>query len=85
MPISSLVEGEVEFEIVVEVGVEVEVEVGVEVGVEVRVEVGVRGDQGWAWAYFSGRVGGWLEIWRVKLISTQVVVEVEVGVELGNT
>ena len=29
-------------------------------------------------------VGGWLEIWRVKLISTQVVVEVEVGVELGN-
>ena len=29
-------------------------------------------------------VGGWLEIWRVKLISTQVVVEVEVRVELGN-
>ena len=29
-------------------------------------------------------MGGWLEIWRVKLISTQVVVEVEVGVELGN-
>ena len=29
-------------------------------------------------------VGGWLEIWRVKLISTQVLVEVEVGVELGN-
>ena len=27
--------------------------------------------------------GGWLEIWRVKLISTQVVVEVEVRVELG--
>ena len=25
-----------------------------------------------------------MEIWRVKLISTQVVVEVEVGVELGN-
>ena len=22
--------------------------------------------------------GGWLEIWRVKLISTQIVVEVEV-------
>ena len=33
---------------------------------------------------FSGWVAGWLEIWRVKLISTQVVVEVEVGVELGN-
>ena len=31
-----------------------------------------------------GGVGGWFEIWRVKLISTQVVVEVEVGVELGN-
>ena len=28
-------------------------------------------------------MGGWLEIWRVKLVSTQVVVEVEVGVELG--
>ena len=31
-----------------------------------------------------GGVGGWLEIWRVKLILTQVVVEGEVGVELGN-
>ena len=30
-------------------------------------------------------MGGWLEIWRVKLISTQVVVEVEVGVELGKS
>ena len=29
-------------------------------------------------------MGSWLEIWRVKLISTQVAVEVEVGVELGN-
>ena len=29
--------------------------------------------------------GGWLEIWGVKLISTQVVVEVEVGVELGKS
>ena len=42
-------------------------------------------------SYFSGRVGwvarwvgGWLEISRVKLFSTKVVVEVEVGVELGN-
>ena len=33
---------------------------------------------------WSGWVGAWLEIWRVKLISTLVVVEVEVGVELGN-
>ena len=32
-----------------------------------------------------GWLGGWLEIWRLRLISTQVVVEVEVGVELGNT
>ena len=31
-----------------------------------------------------GWVGGWFEIWRVKLISTQAVVEFEVGVELGN-
>ena len=30
-------------------------------------------------------MGGWLEKWGLKLISTQVVVEVEVGVELGNT
>ena len=31
----------------------------------------------------GGWVGGWLEIWEVKLISTQVVVEVEVWVEFG--
>ena len=30
-------------------------------------------------------MGGWLEKWGLKLISTQVVDEVEVGVELGNT
>ena len=29
-------------------------------------------------------VGGWLEQFGIKLISTQVVVKVEVGVELGN-
>ena len=29
-------------------------------------------------------MAGWLEIWRVKLISTQVAVEVKVGVESGN-
>ena len=36
--------------------------------------------------FFRGVVGwvGWLEKWGLKLISTQVVVEVEVGVELGN-
>ena len=40
--------------------------------------------------YFFGGVGGvvgwvgWLEKWGLKLISTQDVVEVEVGVELGN-
>ena len=38
-------------------------------------------------SYLDGRVGwvvGWLEIWGLKLISTQVVVEVEVVVELDN-
>ena len=34
--------------------------------------------------YFFDGVVGWLETWGLKLISTQVVVEVEVGVELGN-
>ena len=29
-------------------------------------------------------MGGRLEIWRVKLISIKIVVEVEVRVELGN-
>ena len=29
-------------------------------------------------------MGGWLENCRVMLISTQVIVEVEVGVVLGN-
>ena len=29
-------------------------------------------------------MAGWLEQLGIKLISTQVVVEVEVGVELGN-
>ena len=33
----------------------------------------------------GGLVGGWLEIWRWRLISIQVLVEVEVGVELDNT
>ena len=43
----------------------------VEVEVEgVRVGVGLTFSVGW--------VGGWLECWRVKLISSQVVVEVEV-------
>ena len=49
----------------------VEVEAGVEVGGS-GLELGL--------LFWSG---GWLEIWRIKLISTQVVVEVEVGVELG--
>ena len=31
-----------------------------------------------------GWLGGWLENWRVMLISTQIVVEIEIGVELGN-
>ena len=32
-----------------------------------------------------GGLVGWLEKWGLKLISTQAVVEVEVGVELGNS
>ena len=32
----------------------------------------------------GGWLGGWLEQLGIKLIPTQVVVEVEVGVELGN-
>ena len=40
---------------------------------------------GWAWGLgLLFRSGGWLEIWRIKPISTQIVVEDEVGVELGN-
>ena len=42
-------------------------------------EVGVVGGQVGVGLTFSvGWVGGWLEIWRVRLISTQIVVEVEV-------
>ena len=74
MPSSSLVEVEVEFVVEVWVEVEVEVEMVVEVGVEVVVEVGGSG-MGLGLLF---RSGGWLEIWRVKLISTQVVFEVEV-------
>ena len=73
--ISTQVDVEVEVEVAValrfRLGVGVEVDVGVEF--EVGVEVGGRD-----LAYFFGRVGGWLEIWGVKLISTQVVVEFEV-------
>ena len=29
-------------------------------------------------------MGGWLEKWGLKLILSQVVVEVDLGVELGN-
>ena len=49
--------------------------------------VGVGGFRCRDWAYFFGRVGGWLVgwlvgNWKVKLISTQVVGKV--GVELVN-
>ena len=65
VPSSSLVEDEVE------------VEVGVQVKVEVGVEVGVRGSgSGLGLIFRSGGWGGWLEIWRLELISTQVEVEV---------
>ena len=46
-------------------------------------KVGVGVEVGGARVGLTFLMGGWLEIWRVKLISTQVVVEVEVGVELG--
>ena len=78
MPSSSLVELEVE------VGVEVGIEggVGVEVGVEVDATVSFRHNLDSVQIFF--RLGwGWLKKWGLKLISTQVVVEVEVGVELG--
>ena len=35
-------------------------------------------------SYFISWVHGWLEIWRLRLFSTKVVVEVKVGIELGN-
>ena len=50
----------------------VEVERLVEVGIDVEVVAGA------GLTFLVRWVGGWLEIWRVKLISTQVVVEVEV-------
>ena len=47
----------------------------IKVGVEVEV-VGVWFGAGLTFSV--GWVGGWFEIWRVNLISTQVVVKVEV-------
>ena len=64
-------------------GLRLRLRLGLALRLRVRLGLGL-GDQGWGWAYFSVGWGGWLEIWRVKLISTQVVVEVEVGVELCN-
>ena len=55
-------------------------------GLGLRLRLGLRLGLGllfWSGGWVGG-VGGWLEIWRVKLTSTQVVLEVEVGVELGN-
>ena len=69
MPSSSFVDIEVEVEVGVEVWVGVKVEVGVEVGVCVKMQ--------FSFFTFSGG-------WGLELISNQVVVEVEVGVELGN-
>ena len=86
MPSSSLVEIEVKVGVEVEVGDEVEVEdgVGVEVGVEVDATLNFRHSLDGVQILFRWLGGwGWLEKWGLKLISTQVVVEVEVGVELG--
>ena len=68
MPSSNLVEVDIN------VGVEVEVEVGVEViDLQIKSYHPLR-----VKSYFFYRVGWVLEIWKLKLISTQVVVEVEV-------
>ena len=66
--------------------VEVEVEIGaeVEVGVEVEVDATLSFRHSLDDVQIHFRVGGWLEKWGLKLILTQVVVEVEFGVELGN-
>ena len=77
VPSSSLFE--VEFEVEVEVAVDVVIEV--EVGVEVGFEVGAWVKMKFSLLTFSGvRLGwgevGWLEESDIKLISTQVVVEV---------
>ena len=48
----------------------------VEVGVWVKMQFSCL-------TFLSGWLGGWLEKSDIKVISTQVVVEVEVGVELG--
>ena len=72
MPSSSLVE------------VEFDVEVGVEVEVDVKVDATLSFRHSLDCVQILFRVVGWLETWGLKLISTQVVVEVEVGVELGN-
>ena len=67
--------------------VEVVVEVGVELGnVYLSVHLNVHHYQpGWWWVG-GWWVGGWgLDFTRLMLISTQVEVVVEVGVELGNS
>ena len=61
----------------------VEVKVEVEVGFEVEVGVDVEVDATLSFRHRLDGWVGWLEKWGLKLISTQVVVEVEVGVELG--
>ena len=66
------------------VGVEVWVEVGVGVEVEVVATLSFRHSQDGVQIFFRLGGWGWLEKWGLKLISTQVVVEVGVGVELGN-
>ena len=53
--------------------VEVEVEVGVEVEVEVEVDATLSFRHSQDGVQILFRVGGWLEKWGLKLISTQVV------------
>ena len=75
MPSSSLVEVGVEFGLMLRLGLMLGLRLGC------RSRFGGSGfglgllfrSGGW-----GGWVGGWLEIWRLRLISTQVVVEVEI-------
>ena len=61
--------------------VEVEIEVGVGVWLTYLFMLTKSAENTFLVKWVDGLVGGWLEMWRVELISTQV--GVEVGVELG--
>ena len=72
MPSSSLVEVEVE----VDVGVEVDVEVEVDATLSFRHSIDGVQILFWVGGWVGGWVARWLEKWGLKLILTQVEVEV---------